>query len=136
MYAKNYGQGVQWLHGKIVKMLGTTIFEVQLENGRKVRKHVNQLKSRTHSKSTSPVVEEAEIDDLHDARILRQSDTEPSVNQSNETPDSTQPSNCNDPISNDLSTHDMFNSFDTPHNANEDDKVVEQNASSIELHRS
>ena len=110
-------------------------FEVQLD-GRKVRKHADQLRSRTHSESTSPVVEEAEIDNPYDARIPRQSDTEPSVNQSNATPHSTQPSSSNDQISNVLSTFNTSNSFDTPHNANENDTVVEQNASLIEFRRS
>ena len=134
VYAKNYGQGVQWLPGKIVKILGATMFEVQLEDGRKVRKHADQLRSRTSTVSTSPPVES---EDLYDARIPRQSNTEPSVNQSDTTPpDSAEQSNFDNSTSNDSNTHDTSDSFDTPHDASEDDTIVEQESNPIELRRS
>ena len=136
VYAQNYGQGVRWLPGKIVKMLGTTMFEVQLGNGKKVCRHADQLRSRTNSEFTPPVVEEAEIDDPYDARIPRLNDSEPSVNQSKTTsPDSAEPPNPNDSISDNPSMQ-KSDSADTPHEASENDTVVEQDSSQIELLRS
>ena len=49
VYARNYGQGPIWLPGKVVEIHGTTLFTVQLEDGRKVRKHLDQLLARARS---------------------------------------------------------------------------------------
>ena len=43
---KDYGPGVMWLPGEMVSCLGSTMYEVQLMDGRKVRKHADQLRSR------------------------------------------------------------------------------------------
>ena len=49
VYAKSYGSGASWLPGKITAVHGAMLFTVQLENGRIVRKHTDQLRSRINS---------------------------------------------------------------------------------------
>ena len=46
VYAQNYGQGPKWLPGEIVEKHGSTLFTVQLKDGRKARKHTDQLMAR------------------------------------------------------------------------------------------
>ena len=53
MYVKNYASGPTWLPGRIKEKCGNVMFEVVLENGRCVRKHIDQLLSR--HESTDPV---------------------------------------------------------------------------------
>ena len=129
MYTKNYGQGGQWLLGNIVKQLGTTMSEVRLEDGWKVRKHADQLRSRIMAESTPPVVE-AEIDDTYDARIPRQNETEPSVNPDNTPPPDSELSTSDNVMSDDSATQDTSDTHDTPHNKSEGGTVVEQDLSS------
>ena len=113
------------------------MFEVELGNGKKVHRHADQLRSRTNSEFTPPVGEEAEMVDPYDARIPGLNDSEPSVNQSKTTsPDSAEPPNPNDSISDNLSMQDKSDSADTTHEASENDTVVEQDSSQIELRRS
>ena len=53
VYEKNYASGPTWLPGRIKGKCGNVMFEVDLENGRCVRKHIDQLISRYES--TEPV---------------------------------------------------------------------------------
>ena len=46
VYEKNYASGPTWLPGRIKGKCGNVMFEVDLENGRCVRKHIDQLISR------------------------------------------------------------------------------------------
>ena len=46
--AKNYGPGAAWSPGKITAVHGSMLFEVKLDDGRIVRKHVDQLRSRVN----------------------------------------------------------------------------------------
>ena len=55
MYAKNYGSGDSWLPGKITAVHGSMLFTVQLEDGRMVRKHTDQLRSRVESSQETSV---------------------------------------------------------------------------------
>ena len=43
VYAQNYGQGPKWLPGEIVEKQGSTLYTVLLTDGRRVRKHTDQL---------------------------------------------------------------------------------------------
>ena len=88
VYARNYGPGVMWLPGEIVSGLGSTMYEVQLTDGRKVRKHADQLRSRIQVVPVAGDVEgetDSEIDDF-DARIPHSDNTTPaeSDNSGNE----------------------------------------------------
>ena len=60
VFAKNYASGEKWLPGTIASRKGPVSFEVELSNGRKCRRHQDQLRKR--------VVEEqddtSETDDL------------------------------------------------------------------------
>lgn len=44
--ARNYAGGVKWLPGVISSRLGELHFEVQLEDGRYVRRHIDQIRGR------------------------------------------------------------------------------------------
>ena len=46
VYARNYGQGPKWLPGEIVEKQGSTLYTVLLTDGRRVRKHTDQLMTR------------------------------------------------------------------------------------------
>ena len=46
--AKKYGPGAAWSPGKITAVHGSMLFEVKLDDGRIVRKHVDQLRSRVN----------------------------------------------------------------------------------------
>ena len=46
VYARNYGQGLKWLPGEIVEKQGSTLYTVLLTDGRRVRKHMDQLMTR------------------------------------------------------------------------------------------
>ena len=54
VYARNYGAGLPWLPGKVVEKLGTVMYRILLEDGRKVRKHADQLKHRVMEPSAEP----------------------------------------------------------------------------------
>ena len=46
MYVKNYASGNPWLPGKVVRILGATMYAVLLNDGRNVRKHADQMRMR------------------------------------------------------------------------------------------
>ena len=46
VFVRNYSAGMKWLPGKIIESHGNVMFTVELEDGRKVRKHTDQLISR------------------------------------------------------------------------------------------
>ena len=113
------------------------MFEVQLEDGWKVRKHADQLRSRTMAEFTPPPVVEAEIDDTYDAGIPRQNETEPSVNPDNTPPPDSELSTSDNVTSDDSTTQDTSDTHDTPHNESEGGTVVvEQDLSSTQPRRS
>ena len=62
VYAKNYGSGLPWLPGKVVKKLGTVMYRVLLENGQKVRKHADQLKHRMVESPVEKTPDEVAVD--------------------------------------------------------------------------
>ena len=49
MYVKNFTSGDRWLKGKIVKILGTNMYSVLLNDGSNVRKHADQMRTRVAS---------------------------------------------------------------------------------------
>lgn len=46
VYAQNYGPGAKWLPGEVSGVLGSTMFEVKLTDGRMIRRHADQMRSR------------------------------------------------------------------------------------------
>jgi hypothetical protein len=46
VYVKNYSSGPRWLPGKIVGTEGSVLYQIQLSDGRTVRRHADQLRSR------------------------------------------------------------------------------------------
>ena len=46
VYVKNYGSGPRWLPGKVVSTEGSAMYQIQLSDGRTVRRHADQLHSR------------------------------------------------------------------------------------------
>ena len=46
VYVKNYGPGPKWLPGNVVETEGSVMYQIQLPDGRRVRRHADQLRSR------------------------------------------------------------------------------------------
>ena len=46
MYVKNFGPGQTWMSGKITKMTGPVSFLVELDDGKIVRRHQDQLRCK------------------------------------------------------------------------------------------
>lgn len=46
VYAMNYGPGSKWLPGKVIGLEGSVVYSIELEDGRKVKRHADQLRSR------------------------------------------------------------------------------------------
>ena len=65
--ARNYAGGVKWLPGVISSRLGELHFEVQLEDGRYVRRHIDQIRGREVEPDNMPgeqLAEEPDFDDF------------------------------------------------------------------------
>ena len=62
MYAKNYGPGAAWTPGVVTSLHGAMLYSVQLQDGRIVKKHVDQLRGRTETSPHSHGDEGDEID--------------------------------------------------------------------------
>ena len=72
VYAKNYGSGNPWLPGKVTSKLGSTMYSVLLNDGRNVRKHADQIRSRVErDQSDSPVERNSDTDDSLEMRVPR-----------------------------------------------------------------
>ena len=54
IYAKNYGPGPAWLPGQVVEVSGAVLYTIMLEDGCSVRRHVEQLRSRTDTGQNEP----------------------------------------------------------------------------------
>ena len=77
VYARNYATGDKWLPGKIVQTIGSTMYDVLLDDGRKVRKHADQLRSRVPVEVISNSDNESDASDegdVFDARIPHSED--------------------------------------------------------------
>ena len=59
VYVRNFGSGPKWLPGVVTAKHGSRLFEIELTDGRKVRRHLNQTRKRTSEAS-----ENVEIGDL------------------------------------------------------------------------
>ena len=46
VYVRNYGQGPRWLLGQVVEIAGSVVYTIQLEDGRRVKRHAEQLRKR------------------------------------------------------------------------------------------
>ena len=53
VYARNYSPGPMWLPGEIVEKQGSTLYTVLLTDGRRVRKHTDQLMTRVRPAETA-----------------------------------------------------------------------------------
>ena len=52
VYIRNYAPGPQWLPGKIIELHGNVLFTVLLEDGRRVKKHTDQIIYRYEGSTT------------------------------------------------------------------------------------
>ena len=120
----NYGPGVKWLPGKVSGTLGSALFEVILSDGRKIRRHADQFRSRTSAATVTQGTDgqaEAEEDDP-DMTIpnTEESISDPEPEQSVANPDETETPRVNEG-SNDESPRDT--SASSPHATSEGDTV-------------
>ena len=106
--------------GKVSGTLGSAMFEVILTDGRKLRRHANQLRSRTPAVSVQGDARTSEIDDDFDFQIPdTQLDTETSPRDTAPEPIATTPAESESPRVNDESN--------SPHTVSEEE-TVESNA--------
>ena len=63
VYVKNYGSGNSWLPGKVTNKLGSTMYGVLLNDGRSVRKHADQMRSRIGNDNSVDNSVEMNVDD-------------------------------------------------------------------------
>ena len=72
VYVRNYASGNQWLPGKVVKKLGSTMYAVLLDlEGRSVREHTDQMRHRMVKKSQNDCSNEKPSDDTIEMRVPR-----------------------------------------------------------------
>ena len=70
VYARNYSPGAKWLPGQVSGTLGSAMHEVILTDSKTIRRHADQLRSRTPAVTTTPGVDgNADDDDYSDLRI-------------------------------------------------------------------
>ena len=69
VYAQNYGPGAKWLPGRVSRTVGSAMFEVTLTDGRQIRRHADQLRSRAPATVNQGVGRESEPDDDFDMSI-------------------------------------------------------------------
>ena len=73
VFVRNYSTGTKWLPGKVLESHGDVMFTIELEDGRKVRKHTDQLISRQVDfnageeqsvEEDSPLIRADDVEDL------------------------------------------------------------------------
>ena len=84
VYLRNYSTGAKWLPGKITETLGAAMFGVQLTDGRTVRRHADQLRSRPSGPITQTTSSDSEEDYDFDVSTQEstQENSEPSLSES------------------------------------------------------
>ena len=75
VYARNYAQGDHWLPGKIIELHGNVMFTVLLEDGRKVKKHADQIIIRTEAYNQG--AESADDDIIEDHTVITEDTSVP-----------------------------------------------------------
>ena len=66
VYVKNYASGNPWLQGKV---LGMTMYSVLLNDGKNVRKHADQMRTRVANSITSNTSAELDPDDSLEMQV-------------------------------------------------------------------
>lgn len=75
MYVKNYATGNSWLPGKVTSKLGSTMYNVLLNDGRNVCKHADQMRSRMENDQCNNTVGmNSDTDDSFEIRVPRTSE--------------------------------------------------------------
>ena len=82
VYARNYASGPTWLPGEVVEKHGSSLYTVLRRDGRRVRKHVDQLLARTVRKSLQGKTQElpdesGEPDCDNPVQIREEADADP-----------------------------------------------------------
>ena len=68
VYCKNYGSGPNWIPGVVTETMGSTMYEVELADGAKTRRHTEQLRSRlVLQDSDSQSTREQDSSDVEDS---------------------------------------------------------------------
>uniref|UniRef100_A0A1X7TWK1 Uncharacterized protein n=1 Tax=Amphimedon queenslandica TaxID=400682 RepID=A0A1X7TWK1_AMPQE len=97
VFVRNYSTGTKWLPGKVLESHGDVMFTIELEDGRKVRKHTDQLISRQVDSDAveeqsleedSPLIRAEEVEDLVVTSSLP---SPPDIQSENVQPEDTDP---------------------------------------------
>ena len=80
VYARNYGQGPRWLLGQVVEIAGSVVYTIQLEDGRRVKRHAEQLRKRQGKQqlSNSTKLEASPVESTDPLEDVATSSQEPS----------------------------------------------------------
>ena len=97
VYARNYGPGEVWLPGKVTNIQGSTLHTVLLRDGRSVRRHTDQLRSRVESENATE--NGAQSNDDFEYSVTQDSQESPSPDEttSEQEPESTDPPENTEP---------------------------------------
>ena len=81
MYARNYSPGPMWLPGEIMEKHGSTLYTVLLTDGRRVRKHTDQLMTRVRPAETARTASNGpeECDPVEYPTVISPTETVPSA---------------------------------------------------------
>ena len=75
VYVNNYATGNSWLPGKVTSKLGSTMYNVLLNDGRNVRKHADQMRSRIeNNQGNNAASMNSDTDDSFEMRVPRTSE--------------------------------------------------------------
>ena len=89
VYARNYGEGQQWLPGRVVGLQGSAMYRVRLDNDHVIVRHVDQLRHRvtTIDSSDDDVQDTGDSTEPVDVETSETPET-PTMTSSPETPES------------------------------------------------
>lgn len=62
VYARNYSGGPKWLPGQVVQVEGSVLYQVKLDDGRVLRRHIDQLRSCIASSTVTAHISDIELD--------------------------------------------------------------------------
>ncbi len=89
VYAKNYGTGPMWLPGTVKQTIGSTMYEVRLNDGNTMRRHIKQLRPRYQPESADQHVNQDENVEPHlvsgASQSVEEQDSDRSVTADGET---------------------------------------------------
>ena len=79
VYIRNFGPGTKWIPGDLLSSDGSASFNVSLQGGKTVSRHIDHIRNRSEQQICVPMSEEQTEEIPLDAPVV---DRQPSVNRS------------------------------------------------------